>query len=74
MYRNCTSTAIYQLNTVKQHHTSTPTSILTTKTTYCSLSAQRLSERTVVQLGTDRNLVSVTCYQFQGGYVLRSRC
>jgi hydroxyacyl-ACP dehydratase HTD2-like protein with hotdog domain len=32
---------------VKQQHTSTATSILTTKSTYRSLSAQRLSERTV---------------------------
>jgi hypothetical protein len=35
------------MNTVKQQHTSTATSILTTKSTYRSLSAQRLSERTV---------------------------
>jgi hypothetical protein len=33
---------------VKQQHTSTTTSILTTKSTYRSLSAQRLSERTVL--------------------------
>jgi hypothetical protein len=33
---------------VKQQHTSTATSILTTKSTYRSLSAQRLSERTVL--------------------------
>jgi hypothetical protein len=33
---------------VKQQHASTTTSILTTKSTYRSLSAQRLSERTVV--------------------------
>jgi hypothetical protein len=32
---------------VKQQHTSTATSILITKSTYRSLSAQRLSERTV---------------------------
>jgi hypothetical protein len=32
---------------VKQQHTSTATSILTTKSTYRNLSAQRLSERTV---------------------------
>jgi hypothetical protein len=34
---------------VKQQHTSTATSILTTKSTYRNLSAQRLSERTVLQ-------------------------
>jgi hypothetical protein len=45
--RYCTSTAVWQLNTVKQQHTSTATSILTTKSTYRSLSAQRLSERNV---------------------------
>jgi hypothetical protein len=33
--------------TVKQQHTSRATLILTTKFTYRSLSAQRLSERTV---------------------------
>jgi hypothetical protein len=33
---------------VKQQHTSTATSILTTKSTYSSLSAQRLSERTLL--------------------------
>jgi hypothetical protein len=32
---------------VKQQHTSTSTSILTNKSTYRSLSAQRLSERTI---------------------------
>jgi hypothetical protein len=37
-----------KLKTVKQQHTSTATSILTTKSTYRSLSAQRLSERTVI--------------------------
>jgi hypothetical protein len=36
-----------QLNTMKQQHTSTETSILTTKSTYRSLRAQRLFERTV---------------------------
>jgi hypothetical protein len=36
-----------KLNTVKQQHTSTATSMLTTYSTYRSLSAQRLSERTV---------------------------
>jgi hypothetical protein len=35
---------------VKQHHTSTATSILTTKSTHRSLSAQRLSERTILLL------------------------
>jgi hypothetical protein len=35
---------------VKQQHTSTAISILTTKSTYRSLSAQRLSERTVLLL------------------------
>jgi hypothetical protein len=35
------------MNTVKQLHTSTATSILTTKSTYRSLRAQRLSERPV---------------------------
>jgi hypothetical protein len=42
-----TSTAVEQLNTVKQQQTSTATSILTMKSTYRSLGAQRLSERTV---------------------------
>jgi hypothetical protein len=36
-----------QLNTVEQQHTATATSKLTTKFTYRSLSAQRISERTV---------------------------
>jgi hypothetical protein len=36
------------LNAVKQQHTSTATSVLTTKSTYRSLSAQRLSESTVL--------------------------
>jgi hypothetical protein len=50
LYRYCTSTAGYQLNTVKQQHTSTAASILTTKSTrtYRSLSVQRLSERTIL--------------------------
>jgi hypothetical protein len=47
LYRYCTSTAAWQLNTVKHQHTSTATSILTTKSTYRSLTAQRLSERTL---------------------------
>jgi hypothetical protein len=34
---------------VKKQHTSTATSILTTKSTYRSLSAQRLSERQVLR-------------------------
>jgi hypothetical protein len=38
------------MNTVKQQHTATGTSILTTKSTYRSLSAQRLSEHTVLLL------------------------
>ena len=36
------------VNVTQQQHTSTATSILTTKSTYHSLSAQRLSERTVL--------------------------
>jgi hypothetical protein len=43
---------------VKQQHTSTATSILTTKSTYRSLSAQRLSERTVFQHFTSNRLLS----------------
>jgi hypothetical protein len=39
---------VQPLNTVKQQHPSTATSILTTKSTNRSLSAQRLSERTVL--------------------------
>jgi hypothetical protein len=35
------------MNTVKQQHTVTATSILTTKSTYRSLNAQPLSERKV---------------------------
>jgi hypothetical protein len=50
LYRYCTSTAVQQLNTVKQQHTATATSILTTKSTYHSLSAQLLSEHTVFSL------------------------
>jgi hypothetical protein len=38
------------MNKVKQQPNSTATSILTTKYIYRSLSAQRLSERTVVKL------------------------
>jgi hypothetical protein len=47
LYRYCTSTTDQQLNTVKQQHTSTATSILTTKSTCCCLNAQRLSKLTV---------------------------
>jgi hypothetical protein len=47
LYRYCTSATVKQLNTVKQQHTATATSVLTTKPTYRSLSAQRLPERTV---------------------------
>jgi hypothetical protein len=43
---------------VKQQHTSTATSILTTKSTYRSLTAQRLSERTV-PINNGLQLVSV---------------
>jgi hypothetical protein len=50
LYRYCTSTAVQQLTTVKQQHTATANSILTTKSTYCSLSAQRLFESTVFTL------------------------
>jgi hypothetical protein len=50
LYRYCTSTALYHMNMVKQQHTSTATSILTTESTYRNLSAQRLSERTVQAL------------------------
>jgi hypothetical protein len=50
--RYCTSTAVYQLKTVKQQHTSTATSILTTKAMYHSLSAQRLSECTVCNISS----------------------
>jgi hypothetical protein len=48
LYRYWTSTTIWQLNTVKQHHTSMVTSIHTNLSTYRSLSAQRLSENTVL--------------------------
>jgi hypothetical protein len=47
LYRYCILAAVLQLNTVKQQHTSTATLKLTTKSTYRSLSAQRLSERTI---------------------------
>jgi hypothetical protein len=50
LFRYWTSTDVEQLNTVKQQHTSTATSILTTKSRYRSLSAQRISELTVLAL------------------------
>jgi hypothetical protein len=50
LYRYCTSTTVEQLNTVKQQHTAMAISILTTKSTYCSLSAQRLSKHTVLHI------------------------
>jgi hypothetical protein len=56
LYRYCTSTAVYQLSTVKQH-ISTATSILTTKSTYHSLSAQRLYERSVFSFRRDGNIL-----------------
>jgi hypothetical protein len=52
LYRYYTSTAVEQLNTVKQQHTATATSILTTKSTYHSLTAQQLSKCNVYQLPT----------------------
>jgi hypothetical protein len=47
LYQYCTSTAVWQLNTGKQQHTATATSIMPTKYTYCKLIAQRPSELTV---------------------------
>jgi hypothetical protein len=47
LYRYRTSTADSQLNTVKQQHPSTATSLLTTQSPHRSLSARQLSERIV---------------------------
>jgi hypothetical protein len=63
-YRCCTSTAVWQLNTVKQQHAATATSILTTKLTYRSLSVQRISERTVFSFlglqGSNQVIIIIT--------------